>query len=260
MTVVDNNGTDIYYEVAGSGPPLVLQHGRLGSGRFWREHGYVAALEADRTLILIDARGHGYSAKPHDPDAYHPRDVASDVVAVIDDLGIETTDYFGYSMGGRIGFITAAYFGDRLNALIAGGAGPYGPATSREAELRLAETLDAGLETYLDSMDQMLNRVTPGPDRAQLLGNDGRALAALARATADWSDVADLVAATAIPIQLFGGSADPIWPLISKANGQLPASELRCFDGLGHGEELRKPHLVLPVVIDFLARAGLGAR
>lgn len=259
MAVVDNNGTDIHYEVAGSGPPLVLQHGRLGSGRFWRENGYVPALEGQRTLIMIDARGHGHSSKPHDPNSYHAKDVASDVVAVIDDLGIVTADYFGYSMGGRIGFMTAAYFGDRLNTLIAGGAGPYGPAISREAELRLAETLDAGLETYLDSMDQMLNRVTPEPDRTQLLSNDGQALAALARATADWSDVADLVAATAMPIQLFGGSADPIWPLIEKANGQLPTSELRCFDGLGHGEELRKPHLVVPVVIDFLARAGLDA-
>ncbi|MGH1488800.1 MAG: alpha/beta fold hydrolase [Acidimicrobiales bacterium] len=257
MGAVDNNGTNIHYEVSGSGPPLILQHGRLGSGQFWEEFGYVAALQDQRTVITVDARGHGRSDKPHDPDAYHQKDMASDVVRVLDDLDIETADFFGYSMGGRIGFMCLAFFGERFNSLIAGGAGPYGPAVSREAELGLADSLADGMATYLDNLDRMLNRTLPEADRAALMANDAEALAALARGTADWSDASQEVAATAVPIQLFGGSVDPIWPLIERANGQLPTSEIHCFDGLGHGEELRQPKLLLPLVIDFLARHGL---
>ncbi len=259
MAVADSFGTDIHYEVVGSGPPLVLQHGRLGSGRFWHQFNYVSALEDQRTLILIDARGHGRSAKPQTPDAYHPRDMASDVVAVLDDLDIATADYFGYSMGGRIGFMCAAFFPERLNSLIAGGAGTQGPAVSRQAELSLAETLDRGMESYLDGMETMLKRTIPDADRALLLANDAGALAALARGTADWSDVTADVAEAALPIQLFGGSVDPIWPLIEQAHAGLPSSEIHCFDSLGHGEDLRQPKLVLPLLIDFLDRCGLGS-
>ncbi len=259
MPSIDNLGTVIHYEIAGSGPPLVLQHGRLGSGRFWFDCGYIEPLAEDRTVIAIDARGHGRSDKPHDPSCYTARDMASDVVAVLDDVDAIRADFLGYSMGGRIGFASVAFYPDRFNTLIAGGAGPQGPARSSEAELLLAESLSNGMESYLSAMDTMLKRITPEPDRSRLLANDAPALAALARGTAEWTDVGDLVASAALPTLLFGGTADPIWPLIEGADHRFPASELRAFPGLGHGEDLRSPKLVLPVVLDFLQRHGLGA-
>ncbi len=260
MPTIDNVGVEIFYEVAGSGPPLVLQHGRLGRGRFWRDVGYVDALERDRTMVILDARGHGRSGKPHDPGSYGAKDMASDVVAVLDRLGIDRADFFGYSMGGRIGFMAAAHFGERFNALIAGGAGPYGPAISPEAELALAETLSGGIAAYVSGLEQMLDRTIPDADRTVLLDNDAEALAALAKAGADWPIVVDEVATAGLPVQLFGGTADPVWPLIEQAHGQLPASALHAFTDLGHGEDIRRPALVLPVVTSFLGRHGLTAR
>ena len=53
-------------------------------------------------LVLIDARGHGQSDKPHDPLSYAPEKFASDIVAVLDDLGMKTAAYWGYSLGGWI--------------------------------------------------------------------------------------------------------------------------------------------------------------
>lgn len=257
MPIVDNAGTDIYYEVEGKGPPLVLHHGRLGSGEFWFDAGYVDALADTRTLVILDARGHGRSAKPASPDAYRPEDMAGDVIAVLDDLSIDKADFFGYSMGGRIGFMTVAHFDDRLHSLVAGGAGPYGPATSAEAELSLANSLGNGIEAYVAGMEKMLKATIPDDRRELLLANDAAALAALATATSSWPSVVDRVANVGVPIQLFGGTADPIWTLISQANGQLPTSELHQFDDLGHGEDLRTPKIVLPVLLDFLNRHGL---
>lgn len=186
--------------------------------------------------------------------------MAGDVIAVLDDLGIERADFFGYSMGGRVGFATVAHFRDRLHSLIAGGAGPYGPATSAAAELSLANSLGDGIEAYVTGMEKMLKQTIPADRRELLLSNDAPALAALATATSSWPSMVEQVADVGLRIQLFGGTADPIWTLIEQANGQLPSSELHQFDDLGHGEDLRKPKLVLPVVLDFLDRQGLTER
>ena len=70
--------------------------------------------KADRQLILLDARGHGASDKPHDPAAYDLRLRVGDVTAVLDDLEIRRADYFGYSMGGWIGFGLAKHAPVRL--------------------------------------------------------------------------------------------------------------------------------------------------
>jgi len=254
----DNDGVGIAFEVVGQGQPLVLQHGRLGSGRFWFDAGYVEALAPDRRLIVIDARGHGRSDKPADPGAYRPEDMAGDVIAVLDELAIDRADLFGYSMGGRIGFATAAHAGHRINALVAGGAGPYGPATSAEAELKLAATLTGGMEAYIAGMERMLDRAIPNVDRQRLLTNDADALAALATATAAWPPMVDALSDRTEPTLLFGGTADPIWPLIERASTELPAATLQPIGAFGHGEDLRRPDLVIPVVQDFLGHHGLA--
>ena len=99
MPSITNHGVRIYYEVIGDGPVLVMHHGTSGSGADWLELGYVDALKADHRLILLDARGHGQSDKPHDPKAYDPALRASDVIAVLDELDVEIAE--SVSMRGR---------------------------------------------------------------------------------------------------------------------------------------------------------------
>src|SRR6266404_7521776 len=65
MPYADNGNVRIHYQVEGEGPALVLQHGFTESVVDWYEAGYVEALRPDYRLILIDARGHGVSDKPH---------------------------------------------------------------------------------------------------------------------------------------------------------------------------------------------------
>ena len=89
MPYADNGNVRIHYQVEGEGPALVLQHGFTESAVDWYEAGYVDALRSDYRLILIDARGHGASDKPHDPDAYELNRRVADIVAVLDALAIE---------------------------------------------------------------------------------------------------------------------------------------------------------------------------
>src|SRR5207237_3323115 len=66
MPYANNQGVRIHYRVEGEGLPLVLQHGYTQSLEHWYQCGYVDALKAHYRLVLVDARGHGGSDKPHE--------------------------------------------------------------------------------------------------------------------------------------------------------------------------------------------------
>ena len=123
MPYATNEETRIHYRVEGSGPPLILQHGLFWSLEGWERWGYVESLNRFQ-LILVDARGHGESGKPHDSIAYSLANHVADIVAVLDDLGIRSAHYWGFSMGGWIGFGLAVLAPERIEALVM--AGLYG--------------------------------------------------------------------------------------------------------------------------------------
>jgi pimeloyl-ACP methyl ester carboxylesterase len=135
MPVPDTSGLPIHYDLAGSGPPLVLLHGFVGDSTIWRHAGYVDALAGQFTLVLVDARGRGRSGKPHYPAMYATQRLAADVLAVLDDLGVDRAGIWGQSLGGRAGLILAIHHPGRLRALVAGAtraqASPSTPPRSR---------------------------------------------------------------------------------------------------------------------------------
>src|SRR2546421_10923256 len=93
------DGTKLYYEEEGTGTPVVLLHGLSSSTKGnWQEPGIWAALvDVGKRVIGLDARGHGRSDKPHDPSAYRDHAMVRDVGALLDHLGLESTDLVGYS-------------------------------------------------------------------------------------------------------------------------------------------------------------------
>jgi pimeloyl-ACP methyl ester carboxylesterase len=89
----------------GSGRPLILLHGFMGSASQLLEFGHVDTFAAQgHRVILPDLRGHGDSAKPHDPAAYPPDVLTDDGLALISHLGLGDGDYDlgGYSLGARV--------------------------------------------------------------------------------------------------------------------------------------------------------------
>ena len=75
---------------------------------------------------MVDARGHGRSDKPHSTSAYGKQVHVEDILAVLHDLKIDRVDYWGFSMGARIGFAMAEYAPERVRSLILGGSGADG--------------------------------------------------------------------------------------------------------------------------------------
>ena len=147
MPFANNQGVRIHYEVEGDGPPLVLMHWGFVNLEAWRICGYVEALKSDYRLVMLDARGHGASDKPHDPDAYTAKWWVSDVVAVLDDLSISKAHYLGYSLGGGIGYAIAKYAPERFHSLVIGGMHPW--LEDPEAPSPFLGPLKSGMEAWL---------------------------------------------------------------------------------------------------------------
>ena len=108
------NGMQMYYVLAGRGEPLVLLHGYTGSSKDWAL--FFDDLAREYQLVIPDLRGHGRSTNPS--KEYTHRQAASDVVALLDNLGIEHFKAIGVSGGGNILLHLATQHPSRVVAMV----------------------------------------------------------------------------------------------------------------------------------------------
>ena len=245
MPYVSNDGVRIHYHVEGEGPPLVLQHGTSQSLEDWHSYGYVQGLKGDYQLILVDHRGHGRSDKPHDSKSYGLDKSVSDIVAVLDDLNIPRAHYFGYSMGGWIGFGVAKYAPDRFHSLIIGASHPYERSMQTARQL-----LGEGIEAFLAPFESAMAEPIEPKAKARLLNNDAEALIAL---TKDRPNLEELPPSMTMPCLMYVGERDPLFSDVERAARQLPNGTFFSLPGLGHYEGFARSVLALPHVTKFLA-------
>lgn len=110
------NGIKLYYEIYGTGKPLILIHGGGSSGFFDFEE-TVKRLQDHYQLILLDMQNHGRSAHRKVPETFEQD--AKDIVAVLDHLAIDKASFFGFSNGATTILKLASLFPDRVDRLIA---------------------------------------------------------------------------------------------------------------------------------------------
>ena len=255
MPLANNNGVRIRYEIVGSGPPLLLHIGYTLGLEDWDEEGYIDALRDRFRLMLIDPRGQGQSDKPHEQGAYTLQHRVGDVVAVLDAAGIERAHYWGYSMGGRIGYATGVYAPERLTSLVIGGAWPFsGNPRPIEGDFFL-DHLRAGMPSLIAWLKEFDPDFEPSADQSRRwLANDTDALtfAQLDALTEPDLDV-DAVSSITVPTLIYCGSLDqPDAP--EAAAGLMPNASFVLLDGLNHGTAFSRIDLVLPMVETFLAK------
>lgn len=116
------DGVELAFTDSGGGEPLVLLHGFTGSSRInWEETGvYEKLLESGRRIIMLDARGHGKSEKPHTSYSYWNRAMARDIQALAERLGLHEYDLLGYSMGAKVSIEAAVMYSDIRSLTLAG--------------------------------------------------------------------------------------------------------------------------------------------
>lgn len=117
---VQTNGQELYYEVHGEGPALVLVMGIGYDSSLWTL-AQVPALSTQFRVVLVDNRDAGRSSKASHP--YSIADMADDIAGLLDALGIQKTHLLGLSMGGMIALEFALRHEDRLDRLVLAGTG-----------------------------------------------------------------------------------------------------------------------------------------
>ena len=250
MPYVDSSGVSIHYHVEGDGPPLVLQHGLTSSLQNWYAYGFVEELQKEYRVIMVDARGHGRSGKPHDPKGYGLKLRVNDVLAVMDDLGVSKAHYMGYSMGGRIGFGIVLNALDRFHSLIIGGMSADTPNTDVPPEDRIS-LLRQGMARYVADAEAKEGSMEDGR-RERLLDNDPEALIAATNAPRGTDGIEDILPGIDIPCLLYCGEADGFFQGAKEASQIIPNARFASFPGLNHGQTSRAADAVLPHVTRFL--------
>ena len=116
MNITVNN-VNLYYEVAGSGAPLVMVHGNGETHAIFDKA--LPLLAEHFTCYLLDSRGHGQSQPVTE---YHYADMAEDVFQFIQALHLEHVTYYGFSDGGIIGLLLAGKHPKLLDKMVISGA------------------------------------------------------------------------------------------------------------------------------------------
>lgn len=256
MPYANNQDVQIYYEVSGEGPPIVFVHGALGNTTMWAGYGYVDMLKEQYKLILIDARGHGKSTKPYEPAAYDSKPMVDDIIAVLDDLGITQTHYWGFSMGGYMGFGLAKYYPHRLRSLILGGTSPYVTANDPTQPDPLLEAMRSGVNEGVEAMIAGFRTWADGylhpTAEARLRSLDPRAMVALLEFWSHKESLEAVLPTMTMPCLLYIGDHDDPDHVLAYAK-QMPNVVTLVLPGLNHAQTSAAVELIVPRALEFLA-------
>jgi 3-oxoadipate enol-lactonase len=146
--ITTDDGATIHVEVEGpeDAPPLMLSNSLGTNLHMWDEQ--VAPLTRHFRLIRYDRRGHGQSSVPKGP--YSMERLGRDVLAVLDGLGVERTNWCGLSMGGMVGMWLGAHAPARIDKLILSNTSAYF-ADKAMWDGRIKTVRDKGLPAIVDA-------------------------------------------------------------------------------------------------------------
>ena len=152
------NGLNLYYEIHGSGQPLVLLHGAYMTIDLMGE--IVPALAGSRQVIAVELQGHGRTADIDRPLSYEL--MADDIAALIEHLAFEKADLFGYSMGGGVALQVAIRHPEVVRKLVVASAS-YTSEGMHPELLEMIPTLTP--EAFAGSpIEEAYLRSAPNPD------------------------------------------------------------------------------------------------
>jgi 3-oxoadipate enol-lactonase len=265
MERLRSDDADIFYEIRGDGPPVVLLHPFPCHREFWLP--LATALESRYRLILPDLRGHGDSEIGEGPAlmAKHARDVAR----VLDAAGTGKAAFVGCSIGGYILFEFWRRFRERVTSLVLCDTRPQADTAEGHANrLKAAATvLEQGTEPFIESMiPKLIGRTTVAtrPDlvdgaRAMMRKMSAEDISQVQRGMAERPDsVADLKTIS-VPTLIAIGEEDV---LATVADGELmrqniAGSQLKVIPKAGHYAPWEQPEAVGKILRHFLDDGAL---
>jgi pimeloyl-ACP methyl ester carboxylesterase len=195
------NGLNLYYEIHGSGEPMVLLHGGLGASSMFGE--ILPLLSKTRQVIAVDLQGHGRTADINRPLTFEA--MADDVASLIRYLKIGKADVMGYSLGGGVALRTAAQHPDVVKKLVLVSVAFKRDGWYPEIREGMSQVSAAAAEPMKQTpMYRLYSSVAPKPDDWPVLLSK---IGELLKKDYDWSrDVAGIQ----VPTLLVFGDADAV--------------------------------------------------
>ena|ERR1700693_1324421 len=260
--VVASDGVKLFYETAGSGPPLVLQTGGAGDGTMWQDAGYVEALSANNQCLLFDHRGHGRSDQPPLAASHTMARYAADVVELLDHAGIDRAAFWGYSQGGEIGRAIAFLYPERLTALITTGV-IGNPDRGVDAD-EIREAIDGiGHQGWDAIVDPAALALAPAWFKHHVESTNPHMLSLWFEAYGGW-DPWTLLPRISAPILMFVGELEDPDDWNSRAAQLAGNARVVRLPGLDHLQAFIRSDLVVPEALEFLSmtirNSGLNTR
>src|SRR5690348_2503758 len=251
------NGINLYYEIHGTGGPLIMLHG--GFGTFEMFTALAPALALDHQVIGVDLYGHGRTALTDRPFRFEH--MADDITGLIEHLGLEKADLLGYSLGGAVALQTAIRHPERVNKLVV--ISTTFKRTGWHPEMQTGMTSIAP-ELFIGTpLHDAYMSVAPKPeDFPRLVAKMREAMSQ----DYDWTELVSALRTTTLIIAgdsdglppshaveffnlLGGGLKDAGW------NGEhLIPSQLAILPGATHYNIVFRADLLLPVLSPFLDR------
>lgn len=206
------NGLNIYYEVHGTGEPLILLHGGVGGMEMFGPN--VPALAKTRRVIAVDLQGHGRTADIDRPLRFEL--MADDIAALVTHLRIKKADVMGYSVGGGVALQLAVRHSEVVRKVVL-------VSTPFKRDAFYPEVLKAfdqmGPENAKFMKQSPLSQLYPGVDWGKLFAKLGD----LQRRDYDWSRHVPAIQA-------------PVLIVFADADAVRPAHIVEFFELLGGGK------------------------
>lgn len=261
----DVNGINLYYEIHGTGHPLILLHGGLGATSMFGPT--LPALAKGRQVIAVDLQGHGRTADIDRPISAEL--MAGDIAALIKHLRLDRPDVMGYSLGGGVAFFTALRYPELVGKLVIVSTNIRRSAFYPEMLAQQAQVGPEAAEMMKQTpMYQLYASIAPKPeDWGRLLGKIGEAM----KGDFDYSNEVPRIKATTMIVAgdadifppshaveffglLGGGKRDGGWDGSGRPNARLAI-----LPGVTHYTMAIAPALA-PTVIAFLDEPAANGR
>jgi len=258
--IANVNGARIAYDVAGSGPPVLLLHAGIGDRRMWDAQ--VPVFAEHFTVVRFDARGFGETRKPDAPFSPY-----ADAIGLLDHLGIPRAHFVGVSMGSQTAIEAAVGAPERVSALVAVAARtgtPVSPAL-RAGWDRVNELYEAGdiagaveyeLRMWVDGPDREPHEVDP--EMRERVREMNAAL--FVRDDVDGEEIpldppaAERLAEISAPTLIVYGDKDvvDVRDAAEPLAAAIPGARLVVISDAAHLPQMERPELFNEIVLEFL--------
>ncbi|WP_420968013.1 alpha/beta fold hydrolase [Bradyrhizobium sp. B120] len=249
MAKLNRSGVDIYYEIHGSGPPLILTHGYSSTSAMW--HGQIEALSKRHRLILWDMRGHGQSDYPDNPDAYSEATTVGDIAALLDVAGADKAIVGGLSLGGYMSLAFHRAHPERVRALLIIDTGP-GFKKDDAREVWNTRARDTGDRFDREGLEVLKSA---SAERASVTHRNAKGLALAARGMLAQRDarVIESLPGIKVPSLVVVGADDtPFLAASDYMAAKIPGAQKAVIPNAGHAVNIDQPQAFITAVLPFL--------